>query len=120
MDVKKSYLSKDVRKRIDTFVYLYGVVDVKKEKRLSIAERALYAALLDYLTEPNPAFKRGWIKDLKGKGITPGGKSTHMARIKQNGWIFYYGKNKYGFPEEIESTVRAIKKGELIDFHVIL
>lgn len=120
MDVKKNYFSKDIRKRIDNFVYLYGTVCVSKKQRLSLSERALYAALLDYLTEPNPAFKRGWIKDLKGKGIKPGVKSTPMARIKQNGWIFYNGKNKYAFPEEIISAVYAIKKGELIDFHIEL
>lgn len=120
MDVKKSYLSKDVRKRIDNFVYLYGTVCVSKEKRLSLSERALYAALLDYLTEPNPAFKRGWIKDLKGKNIKPGVKSTPMARIKQNGWIFFLGKNQYKFPDEILAAVEAIKRQELIDFHIQL
>lgn len=120
MDIKKSYLSKDVRKRIDNFVYLYGAVCVKKEQRLSLSERALYAALLDYLTEPSPAFKRGWIKDLKGKNIKPGVKSTPMARIKKDGWIFFLGKNKYEFPEEIISAVNAIKRGELIDFHIQL
>jgi len=118
MEVTKDISGVDTRKRIANAVYTYMVLNVDRSKWLSVQQRSLYSAMLEFFASGNKP-SRGWIASLNVPLVLVRYRYTYITRIKKTNWMKSSGK-AFVFPPVLLDMAKAMVKKEVVDYHMKL
>ena len=99
-------------------IYIYSLMNVKKNLWLSGQEELMYAEMLDSFASGKNTEKHGWVSSLNLEGLKNKAlKYIYLDRIKKKGWV-NKKEDGYEFPPKLVSIVKALKEGEEVRFTI--
>ena len=104
--------------RIVYMLYIYSLMNVKRDLWLSGQEVIMYAEMLNRVSYGEDTGKRGWVTTLKLDGLTNKAyKYIYLDRIKKKKWAIKEG-GKFIFPARLIDIVKRMKGGEDVIFTI--